>query len=75
MISIPNILNTNAVCEGIADGFWTDPFRSLYPNSRDYTSSPFNRNAPNRSRIDFFLVSPYLLRYVEDVTNEPRAPY
>ena len=71
MISIPNILNTNAVCEGIADGFWANPFRSLYPNRRDFTYSPFNRNAPNRSRIDIFRTSHNLLRYVEDMTHEP----
>ena len=71
MQNIPNISNTNAVCEGIADGFWTDPFRSLYPNRRDYSYVPFNKNAPNRSRIDFFLISPNLLSFVEDVKHEP----
>ena len=71
MIAIPNISNTNAVCEAIADGFWIDPFRSLHPNKRDFTYSPFNKNAPNRSRIDFFLISPNLLRYVDEISHIP----
>ena len=58
MVSIHNISNTNAVSEGITDGFWIDPFRSLYPNRRDFTYSTFNKNASTDPELIFFLCPP-----------------
>lgn len=71
MSAIPNISNTNHVCDGISDGFWIDPFRSLNPNKRDYSYTPFQKNLMNRSRIDFFLISPNLLSHIDLINYEP----
>jgi hypothetical protein len=35
----------------------SDPYRILYPNTREYTLTPSGENQLNRSRLDFFLVS------------------
>ena len=71
MTSIPNPKNTDFICENIMDGFWIDPFRSLYPDKRDYSYTPFNKNMKNRSRLDYFLTSPNLQNHVDSITQEP----
>jgi len=40
------------------------PFRSLYPNKREYTYIPTPENMQNRSRLDFFLASESLIPLV-----------
>jgi hypothetical protein len=41
-----------------------DPFRYLFPESREFTYVPFAENATNRSRLDFFLISSDLVPQV-----------
>jgi len=43
-----------------------DPYRSLYPNKREFTYQPFGNVRLNRSRIDFFCVSSSMLDALAD---------
>ena len=71
MTSIPNKRNSQLLCDYIAEEFWVDPFRHFYPNRREYSYTPFNRRNENRSRIDFFLVSPDILGITDEIKYTP----
>ncbi len=45
----------------------SDPYRILYPNTREYTFTPSGVNQFNRSCLDFFLISNSLTDAVKNV--------
>ena len=53
------------MCEQLA---LTDPFRTLFPNKKDYTYVPAVLYYTNRSRLDFFCISKNLIKYVANCT-------
>jgi exonuclease III len=66
MINIPSLFRTNKL-RNICHAFnLVDPFRSLYPNKKDYTYVPSVINNLNRSRIDFFMITVTLTPFVKN---------
>ncbi len=54
MVGIPNQVNGTLLREMCATNNLSDPYRTLYPNKKDYTYTPFGDLRKNRSRLDFF---------------------
>lgn len=71
MRSIPNPKHSQQIIDGIADGFWVEPFRILNNNLREYSYVPFSSNKMARSRIDFFLCSHNMLSIINEVKYLP----
>jgi exonuclease III len=77
---VPNRQNSRAINEWIISGMVLDPFRTLYPHTREFLYIQFrgqnvgNREAPriSKSRLDFFLISPDILDMVNKVKYEDR---
>jgi exonuclease III len=77
---VPNRQNSRLINEWITSGIFIDPFRALYPHTREFSYIPFrgqnvgNREIPriSKSRLDFFLVSPNILDVINKVTYEDR---
>jgi hypothetical protein len=77
---VPNRQNSRIINEWITSGIFIDPFRALYPHTREFSYIPFrgqnagNREAPriSKSRLDFFLVTPNILDVINKVTYEDR---
>jgi hypothetical protein len=65
MLSPPSITRSRAIAEMCETHKLTDPFRTLHPDTREFTFRPHTRRG-NRSRLDFFLISDQLLRYLSD---------
>jgi Reverse transcriptase (RNA-dependent DNA polymerase) len=59
----PNSINLQDMCDEFE---LVDPYRYLYPDRRDYSFIPKDKNKTNRSRLDYFLVSSGLLNLVKD---------
>jgi len=67
MVNIPSLRRSNrihAICNNLS---LIDPYRMLYPDTRDYTFTPMGENQINRSRLDFFLISNVLSEFVINV--------
>ena len=57
MVSLPNLRHTNLLLQMCDEFDLTDPYRTIYPNRKDYSFLPRSNMQTNRSRIDFFLIS------------------
>jgi hypothetical protein len=68
MVNIPSVRRSNRIHEMCAVLNLTDPYRILYPNTREYTFTPMGENQHNRSRLDFFLITKNLCSDVVNVT-------
>jgi exonuclease III len=68
MQNIPSKERSECVLQLARNFRLTDPYRFLYPNSRDYTYVPNAVNNKNRSRIDFFLVSEQIIPEILDAS-------
>ncbi len=68
MRDIPSRIRTAHVLELCEDADLSDPFRTLHPDSTDFTYNPSGELRKNRSRIDFFLVSPVFYNIIESCT-------
>jgi exonuclease III len=66
MAGLPNAKNSELLENMCIDFGLTDPFRVLYPDRREYTYIPFGMVRLNRSRLDFFIISNYMLEMVHD---------
>ena len=67
MVNIPSSRRSNRI-RALCDSFkMSDPYRILYPNTREYTFTPSGVNQLNRSRLDFFLISNSLTDAVKNV--------
>ena len=70
---VPNIQNSRFLNSVIEDGILFDPFRILYPNSRESSYISFRRgDVLGKNRLDFFLVCNKILGLVENVQYENR---
>ncbi len=77
---VPNRQNSNVLNDWIRENILLDPFRALYPETKEYSYIPFrNRGRDGRvdivygkTRLDFFLISPDVLGSVKSVTYEDR---
>ncbi len=56
MLETPNPRHSQLLNEFCNRHNLSDPFRYLWPNRKDYSYVPSNKNQLNRSRLDFFLV-------------------
>ena len=63
MASPPSLIRSRALADVCEMYNLSDPFRALHPDRRDFSYRPRN-GQPNRSRIDFFLISDSLLEFV-----------
>jgi exonuclease III len=68
MRDIPSRIRTAHVLELCEEADLSDPFRTLHPDSTDFTYNPSGDLRKNRSRIDFFLVSPVLYNLIGSCT-------
>jgi hypothetical protein len=67
MANIPSFRRSNRIRELCRALNLTDPYRTLYPNTREYTFIPSGERQYNRSRLDFFLISCDLSELVKNV--------
>jgi len=67
MASPPSIFRSQLIGELSATHKLSDPYRSIYPHTRDFTFVP-STGATNRSRLDFFLISDSLLMPLQNCT-------
>jgi exonuclease III len=66
MQDVPNSAHSKKIRE-ICNRFELyDPFRTLFPNRKDFSYSPWGTLRKNRSRLDFFLVSKNIMGNVEE---------
>ena len=68
MRDIPSRIRTGHVLELCEDADLSDPFRTLHPDSTDFTYNPSGDLRKNRSHIDYFLMSPVLYNLLESCT-------
>ena len=71
MRNIPNPKHTEQIIDGIAEGFWVEPFRTLNGRRREYSYIPFASQNMARSRIDFYLCSQNILSIISEVKYLP----
>ena len=57
MVNIPSFRRSNRIKDLCISLNLIDPYRLLYPNTRDFTFTPMGENQLNRSRLDFFLIT------------------
>ncbi len=67
MVNIPSSRRSNRIKVMCTNLSLIDPYRHLYPNTRDYTFSPMGENQLNRSRLDFFLITDVFSEIVKNV--------
>ena len=67
MVNIPSSRRSNRIKVMCTNLSLIDPYRLLYPNTRDYTFTPMGENQLNRSRLDFFLISDHFSELVKNV--------
>jgi exonuclease III len=67
MANIPSTRPSNHIRELCTALNLTDPYRNLYPNTREYTLIPSGDMQHNRSRLDFFIISRELPEQVKNV--------
>ena len=65
MAAPPSIFRSHMLCELCLQSGLSDPYRSLYPERRDFTFQPRSRRS-NRSRLDFFLVSDCMIDCIKE---------
>ena len=71
MRKIPNENYCGAINRFFENGDIVEPFRTLYPNKISFSYRPFAKDNLNKSRIDFFLINPGLMKLVNDCCYEP----
>jgi len=57
MRNLPSILRTSKIRDLCTELNLIEPYRTLFPNRKEYTFIPSGIQETNRSRIDFFLIS------------------
>ena len=67
MTSIPNPIHSRHLFNWVNDGFCLDAYRSLNPNTIEFSYVPFSLTKTNRSRIDLCLVSPPLINIIDNI--------
>jgi exonuclease III len=73
MQALPNINNSRKIKEICDELIMSDPFRALYPNKLEYSFAPWGNMRPNRSRLDFFIVSNNIIPLVNNCWIEPHV--
>ena len=68
MRNIPSRIRSDYITDLCATLDLSDPFRTLNPDAREFTYNPSGTLRQNRSRIDFFLVSPCLYEHIVSCT-------
>jgi exonuclease III len=71
MARLPNLSHSNKINELCEKFELMDPYRTLYPDKKDFTYVPRQVDSHNKSRVDFFLISEGLLDIVKDCTILP----
>jgi exonuclease III len=71
MSRLPNLSHSNKIKDLCEKFELMDPYRTLYPDKKDFTFVPRQVDSRNKSRIDFFLISECLLDIVKDCTISP----
>ena len=71
MASPPSLFRSRALLDICEMRSLSDPFRDLHPDRLDFTYRP-NSRRPNRSRLDFFIISDNLLNHISscDISTE-----
>ena len=70
MQSPPSLIRSRALADVCEFFQLSDPFRALHPDRLDFTYRPRN-GLPNRSRIDFFLISDSLIQHLSNCEIAP----
>jgi hypothetical protein len=66
MQDVPNSAHSKKIREICNNLELYDPFRTLFPNRKDFSYSPWGTLRRNRSRLDFFRVSKKIIGNVEE---------
>jgi hypothetical protein len=66
MQDVPNSAHSKKIRKICNNFELYDPFRTLFPNRKDFSYSPWGTLRRNRSRLDFFLVSKNIMGNVEE---------
>ena len=74
MASPPSLIRSRALVDISNLYNLSDPFRALHPDRLDFSYRPRN-GLPNRSRIDFFLISDSLLEHVSTVLVKTKGKH
>ena len=67
MVNIPSLRRSNRILEMCTALDLTDPYRIIYPLTREFTFTPHGVDQINRSRLDFFLISKNLCASIVNV--------
>ena len=69
----PNVQNSRVINEWIEEGEIVDPYRIIYPEKPEFSSTSFRREGNiGKNRLDFFLVSRELINLIRNVRYEDR---
>jgi hypothetical protein len=71
MVNLPNLRHTQLLLNLCNDLELSDPFRTKFPNRKEFSYVPSDLTKKNRSRIDFFIVSNSLLHNITDCGVNP----
>ncbi len=67
MVNIPSLRRSNRVLELCTALDLTDPYRIIYPFTKEFTFTPHGVDQINRSKLDFFLISKNLCASIVNV--------
>jgi exonuclease III len=73
MQALPNINNSRKIKEICEDLNMSDPFRVLFPKKLEYSFAPWGNTRPNRSRLDFFIISNSIVPQVNKCWIKPHV--
>jgi len=71
MVSTPNPRHAKLLTKLCDDFELADPFRTKYPNQREFSYVLSDPTKKNRSRIDFFITSRAILQNITECTISP----
>jgi exonuclease III len=69
MMRTPNQTNGNLLHDLCNNFSLTEPYRLLHPEKKTFTYAPFGSTRKNKSRLDFFIVSSSLVKYMSSVDS------
>jgi exonuclease III len=73
MQALPNINNSRKIKEICEDLNMSDPYRALFPKKLEYSFAPWGNTRPNRSRLDFFIISNSIVPQVNKCWIKPHV--
>jgi hypothetical protein len=73
MQALPNINNSRKIKEICSELNMSDPYRILFPKKLEYSFAPWGNTRPNRSRLDYFIISNNIVPLVNACYIKPHV--